>query len=88
MIPEPKPLVEEVDYTNSYSTVEAAEIVGVSDQTIRRWSEKGKYPDAVKTGGRWRIPKKYFKIFLEEARKRKSFEQHLNEFNAQYGEET
>ncbi|MBS4220080.1 helix-turn-helix domain-containing protein [Bacillus sp. FJAT-49711] len=88
MIQEHIPMREEEDYTKSYTTLEAAEIVGVSDQTIRRWSEKGKYPDAVKTGGCWRIPKKYFKISLEEARKRKAFEQHLNEFNAQYGEET
>ncbi len=81
------PLQDEVDYANSYSTLEVAEIIGVSDQTIRRWCEKGKYPDAKKTeGNRWRIPKKYFKITLEEARKRKAFEQQLNEFNAQYGE--
>lgn len=81
------PLQEEVDYANSYSTLEAAKIIGVSDQTIRRWCEKGKYPDAKKTeGNRWRIPKKYFKITLEEARKRKAFEHQLNEFNAQYGE--
>lgn len=81
------PLQEEVNYANSYSTLEAAEIIGVSDQTIRRWCEKGKYPDAKKTeGNRWRIPKKYFKVTLEEARKRKAFEHQLNEFNAQYGE--
>jgi excisionase family DNA binding protein len=49
---------------------EAAEIGGVSDQTIRRWCEKGKFPEAFKTdGGHWRIPKKYFKMSLQEARK-------------------
>src|SRR5690606_2228579 len=75
------PLQEEVDYVNSYSTLEAAEIIGVSDQTIRRWCEDGKYPSARKTSGnRWRIPKEYFKITLEEARKRKAFEQQLNKF--------
>ena len=88
MIQEPIPMREEADYTKSYSTLEAAEIVGVSDQTIRRWCEKGKYPEAIKTGGnRWRIPKEYFKIPLEEARKRKAFEHQLNEFNAQFGED-
>ncbi|MFC5465759.1 helix-turn-helix domain-containing protein [Lederbergia graminis] len=81
------PLQEEVDYVNSYSTLEAAEIIGVSDQTIRRWCEDGKYPSARKTSGnRWRIPKEYFKITLEEARKRKAFEQQLNKFNAGHGE--
>jgi excisionase family DNA binding protein len=55
-----------------YSSTEAAEILGVSDQTIRRWCEKRKYPDAYQTdGGHWRIPKKYFKITLVDARKRK-----------------
>lgn len=76
-----------VEHTEAYTSTEAAEIIGVTDQTIRRWCEKGKYPDAFQTEGRhWRIPKKYFKIPLEEARKRKAFEQELNEFNAQYGE--
>jgi len=72
---------------NVYTSSEAAEILGVSDQTIRRWCEKGKYPDAFQTpGGHWRIPKKYFKIGIEEARKRREFEQQLNEFNASKGE--
>ncbi|WP_071392645.1 helix-turn-helix domain-containing protein [Bacillus tuaregi] len=70
-----------------YTSTEVAEIIGVTDQTIRRWCEKGKYPGAFQTEGRhWRIPKKYFKLTLEEARKRKDFEQELNEFNAQHGE--
>ncbi|KAA9013841.1 helix-turn-helix domain-containing protein [Niallia endozanthoxylica] len=76
-----------VEHTEAYTSTEAAEIIGVTDQTIRRWCEKGKYPGAFQTEGRhWRIPKKYFKISIEEARKRKAFEQELNEFNAQYGE--
>jgi excisionase family DNA binding protein len=44
-----------------YTTSKAAEIGGVSDQTIRCWCEKGKFPDAYQTeGGHWRIPQKYF----------------------------
>lgn len=55
-----------------YTTTEAAEIINVSDQTIRRMCEKGKFPEAYKTeGGHWRVPKKYFKISLEQARERK-----------------
>ncbi|WP_246943517.1 MerR family transcriptional regulator [Bacillus pinisoli] len=70
-----------------YTSSEAAEMIGVSDQTIRRWCEQGKYPDAYQTqGGHWRIPKQYFKITSEEAMKRRAFEQELNEFNAQQGE--
>lgn len=83
-----KAFVEPIDYIDTYSTLEAAEIVGVSDQTIRRWCEKGKFPEAKRTeSGHWRIPKKYFKISLEDARKRKEFEQRLNEYNAKHGEE-
>lgn len=74
-----------LEHAEAYTSTEAAEIIGVTDQTIRRWCEKGKYPDAIKThGGHWRIPKKYFKITLEEALKRKSFEQELNSFNGQF----
>ncbi|RKO61733.1 putative site-specific integrase-resolvase [Caldibacillus debilis GB1] len=82
--PTSKAFVEPIDY----STLEAAEIVGVSDQTIRRWCEKGKFPEAKRTeSGHWRIPKKYFKISLEDARKRRKFEQRLNEYNAKHGED-
>ncbi|WP_168121793.1 helix-turn-helix domain-containing protein [Paenibacillus sp. HB172176] len=70
-----------------YTSSEVAELLGVTDQTIRRWCEKGKYPEAYRTdGGHWRIPKKYFKISLEEAQKRKIFEQKLSDFNASNGE--
>ncbi len=52
-----------------YTSSEAAEIGSVSDQTIRRWCEKGKFPEAYQTeGGHWRIPQKYFKVTLHEAR--------------------
>lgn len=73
--------------TEVYTSSEAAEMIGVSDQTIRRWCEKGKYLEATKTdGGHWRIPRKYFKITLDEARKRKAFGEQLNEYNATQGE--
>ncbi|GAA0293155.1 excisionase family DNA binding protein [Gracilibacillus halotolerans] len=69
------------------TSTEAAEIIGVSDQTIRRWCEKGKYPDAFQTeGGHWRIPKKYLKISYKQARKRNSFEDRLDQFNMKVGE--
>lgn len=44
-----------------YSTSEAGRKLGLSDQTIRRMCEKGKFPEARKTeGGHWRIPKTSF----------------------------
>lgn len=70
-----------------YTSSDVAEIMDVSDQTIRRWCEKGKYPEAFQTeGGHWRIPQKYFKLTLEQARNRKVFEKELNKYNASKGE--
>lgn len=75
---EPSSLVHEqvAPYTTAestaYTTTEAAEIINVSDQTIRRMCEKGKFPEAYKTGGgHWRVPKKHFMVSLEQARNRK-----------------
>ncbi|WP_456276383.1 MerR family transcriptional regulator [Bacillus sp. AK128] len=77
------------DQTEVYTSTEVAEILGVSDQTIRRWCDQGKYLGAYQTpGGHWRIPKKHFRVSLDEARKRNVFEQKLNEFNAKHGEVT
>ncbi len=41
---------EKLKHVSSYNTLEAAEIMGVKDQTIRNWCKKGKYPDAVALG--------------------------------------
>jgi excisionase family DNA binding protein len=62
-----------LDQTEIYSTSEASEILGVSDQTIRRMCEAGRFPGAYRIGdrGNWKIPKKHFKITLEEARRGK-----------------
>lgn len=66
--------------TPVYTSSEAAEIAGVSDQTIRRWCEKGKFPEAFQTdGGHWRIPQKYFKVTWEEARKAEDFMEKVDE---------
>jgi excisionase family DNA binding protein len=70
------------EYTNSdYATTsEAAEIGGVSDQTIRRWCEKGKFPGAYQTeGGHWRIPQKLFKVTLQQAREANAFMKKVDE---------
>lgn len=57
----------------TYTTSEAAEILHVSDQTIRRMCDAGKFPGATRTeGGHWRIPKQYFNVSLDQAREMKS----------------
>ncbi|MEZ7171754.1 helix-turn-helix domain-containing protein [Sporosarcina sp. OR05] len=49
------------------------EILHVSDQTIRRMCDAGKFPDATRTeGGHWRIPKQYFNVSLDQAREMKN----------------
>lgn len=76
-----------IELAEVYTSTEAAEIVGVTDQTIRRWCVNEKYPGAYQTEGRhWRIPKKYFKINFNEAKKRKAFERELDDFNLKIGE--
>ncbi|HEU5138457.1 MAG TPA: helix-turn-helix domain-containing protein [Bacillales bacterium] len=71
----------------AYTSSEAAEIINVSDQTIRRMCEKGKFPDAYKTdGGHWRVPAKYFRLTPEQARKRQENMQPLIEKAKKGGE--
>lgn len=53
----------------TYTTSEAAQLLHVSDQTIRRMCDTGKFPEATRTeGGHWRIPKKYFQVTLEQSK--------------------
>lgn len=73
--------------SKAYTTTEAAEIINVSDQTIRRMCEKGKFPDAYKTdGGHWRVPRKYFRVTLEQAREADEFLKELDKKNKEAGE--
>ncbi|PAF36230.1 hypothetical protein CHH58_13340 [Terribacillus saccharophilus] len=61
---------EELEYASCYSTLEAAEIMGVPDQTIRSWCEKGEIPDVIRLENReLRIPKSYFRFRLEQAKR-------------------
>lgn len=53
----------------TYTTSEAAEILNISDQTIRRMCEAGKFPGASRTdGGHWRIPREHFNVTIEQSR--------------------
>lgn len=70
----------ESENTGYVTPSEAAEIGGVSDQTIRRWCEKGKFPEAFKTdGGHWRIPKKHFNMSLQQSRTADAFMKNIDE---------
>lgn len=67
-------------FPNEYTTGDAATILGVSKETIRRMCDTGRFPDAHKTNGKhWRIPSKYFKISPEEALNAKEFMAPLDE---------
>ncbi len=68
LIHEPNAQVVEYKESEYVTTKEAAVIGGVTDQTIRRWCEKGKFPEAFQTeGGHWRIPQKYLKTNSNQA---------------------
>lgn len=76
-----------IEKNDTFTTSEAANILNVSDQTMRRWCEKGKFPEAYQTdGGHWRIPRKYFKLDLEQTKKRDNFLKKLDKINRQAGE--
>ncbi|SFQ38233.1 helix-turn-helix domain-containing protein [Salibacterium halotolerans] len=65
---------------NRYSTGEAAEILGVSSETVRKMCDAGRFPEAERTnGGHWRIPDTYFKVTLQEAREADQFMKPLDE---------
>ena len=57
-----------ISKVDTYTSQEAAQILGVSSQTIRRWCEQGLFKDAYRThGGHWRIPMENFKMTIKQA---------------------
>ena len=69
-----------------YSPSEAAEKLGLSDQTIRRMCEKGKFVEAYKTdGGHWRIPKENFITTDEQDKRAKAFFDRIDTKNHEAG---
>lgn len=48
------------------SPQEAASLLGVSDQTVRRWIRGGRIPEAERTGRSWRIPRSEIDRLLSE----------------------
>lgn len=71
-----------------YTVQEAGEILNLSEQTIQRMCERGKFPGAKQTSsGHWLIPKKLFKVTLEEARKIRDDLKDIREKSLEAGEE-
>ena len=53
---------------DTYTTGEAASILGVSPMTVRAMCERGELPDAKRIGSWWRIPVKSVEAYLPEGR--------------------
>ncbi|UTR10169.1 helix-turn-helix domain-containing protein [Evansella sp. LMS18] len=70
-----------------YTTTEAAQTLGFSDQTIRRMCESGKIKGASRSeGGHWRIPVEYFATTREQDRKAENILTHLDKRNKEAGD--
>lgn len=70
-----------------YSPSEAAKKIGLSDQTIRRMCEKGKFEGAYKTdGGHWKIPKSNFITTDEQDARAKDFFERIDAKNQKAGQ--
>lgn len=70
-----------------YSPMEVAQKLGLSDQTIRRMCEKGKFPGAFKTdGGHWRIPEDLFITTREQDSKAEIVLERIDPKKCEYGD--
>ncbi|MBL4952043.1 helix-turn-helix domain-containing protein [Neobacillus sp. YIM B02564] len=70
-----------------YTTSEAAEKLGLSDQTIRRMCERGSIPKAYKTdGGHWRIPQEAFITTPKHDKKAQEFLRRMDMKNKEAGD--
>lgn len=68
-----------------YTTSEAAKKLGVSDQTIRRMCERGKFKGASRAGGdgHWRIPEENFITTSEQDKKAERILQQIDKKNVE-----
>jgi excisionase family DNA binding protein len=65
-----------------YKPKEVAKRLGVSDQTVRRMCERGKFPGAYQTdGGHWKIPKDAFITTEEQDQKAEQLFQQIDAKN-------
>ncbi|MBO8155081.1 MAG: helix-turn-helix domain-containing protein [Bacillaceae bacterium] len=78
---------EETDVSSYYTPKEVSKKLGVSDQTVRRMCDRGRFPGAYQTdGGHWRIPKD--SLVTTEAQDRKAEEvlQNIDAVNKEAGD--
>ncbi|MFC7395032.1 helix-turn-helix domain-containing protein [Scopulibacillus cellulosilyticus] len=70
-----------------YTPKEAAKKLGLSDQTIRRMCEQGKFEDAYQTpGGHWRIPDTNFITSREQDRRAEKILDNIDRKNSKAGD--
>lgn len=71
-----------------YTTSEAARKLGLSDQTIRRMCEQGKFSGAIRVGGtgHWRIPEENFITTHAQDKEAEMIMQRIDEKNIEAGE--
>lgn len=72
---------------NFYSPNEVARKIGLSDQTVRRMCENGKFPGAYKTsGGHWKIPEKLFISTRDQDKNAELVFERIDIRNRKYGD--
>jgi len=69
-----------------FTPSEVSKRLGVSDQTVRRMCDKGKFPGAFQTdGGHWKIPKHALVTTQEEDQRAEQLFQHIDAKNKNAG---
>lgn len=83
-----QPIVSiEREENHYYKPNEVAKKLGLSDQTIRRMCEKGKFKEAFRTeGGHWRIPEDNFITSPKQDKQAKEFFEHIDRKNGEVGD--
>jgi excisionase family DNA binding protein len=75
---------KDVEY---FSPKQVGEKLGISDQTVRRMCDKGKFPEAIKTiGGHWRIPRNYFTTTKDQDLKAETIMKEIDKKNREVGD--
>ncbi|MBM7571884.1 helix-turn-helix domain-containing protein [Aquibacillus albus] len=78
---------DEEDEPLYYKPKEVAKRIGVSDQTVRRMCDRGKFPGAYQTdGGHWKIPKDVLITNEEQDQKAEQLFQQIDTKNKEAGD--
>ncbi|WP_245686881.1 helix-turn-helix transcriptional regulator [Tenuibacillus multivorans] len=83
----PEYQIKQEKTTSFYTPKEVSKKMGLSDQTIRRMCEKGKFPGAYQTGGgHWKIPHNAFITTPEQDQKADELFEQINAINEKAGD--